>query len=597
MRANFAFILTAILIVACGGTSASVDAGAGSPEISRRVVARSGDAERIYRVARDEFDAENYSAAEATADSLIAGYPDSGWLASGLLLSARASLQLNRGEEALSKLSRYLRLYRASDMERAPGLILIADILYLEGQTLEAADSLLATPLRLDGDDRKQAASLARQVASELGIQEIEALVRRWPSDHPLRAVFEVERASLLLAAGASQAGREVAAQALGLDPLDPDRDRARAIASGELETEQWRPILGAVLPLSGPLAPYGKLAEEGIRLAVDEYNSRHADSVTLIVRDDRDDFRLSGELTRELERLGAVAIVGPLRSEGLEEAARRRRDRDLLIVSPTAPENVSFHRNVYSLWSTTERVARTARALAGFAVRDLKLYRFGVIYPRTPEGRTQLAAFADAVRARGGEITATVAYDDTTTTFQDPLTFLGEARPQAIFAPAPGPRTVIQLAPQFSFYGLRGIQVLGNSEWSSPEVLRLIEPRFIDGTVVGTFLDRSSPTVRWPEFVERYERTYRKGLQESLVPALSYDATQLILAALPWGFPRRSAIARSFRQTRGAPGATGVFYVQDGTLQRRPFILHIKNRALLPAFDALESDALGGER
>ncbi len=587
----------AVVGAACGGASAGAPAPSPTPT-EPPPSASSSDAAKVYRRALNEFEDANYTVAEAIVDSLVESTDGGEWLALGLLLSARASIQLNRLDPARLKLARYLTLYRASDPARVTGLVLIAEILYLEGRPLEAADSLLAAPAVL-GDAREKATNLARQVASELGIREIESLTERWPADHPLVAIFEIERASLLLAAGETERGKEVAEAALALSPPEADRDRAENIVSGDMETEQWRPIVGAVLPLSGPLAPYGRLAEEGVRLAIAEYNARHIDSVTLIIRDDRDDSRRSGELVRELERLGAVAIVGPLRTEGLEEASRRRGDRNLLIVSPTAPENVSFRRNVYSLWSSTERVSRGARALADFAVNELQLYRFGVIYPNTPEGRTQLAAFADAVRARGAEITATVAYNDTATTFQDPLTFLGEARPQAIYAPASAPRTVIQLAPQFSFYGLRGVQVLGDADWSAPEVLRLVEPRFINGTVVSTFLNRSSPAVRWPEFVELYERAYRKGLQETLVPALAFDATNLILAALPWGYPRRSAIARTFRETRGTPGATGIFYVEDRTLLRRPFILHVRDRELVPAFEELErfSTPVGGGR
>ncbi len=493
------------------------------------------------------------------------------------MLAAEVSLELNEPELARSKASRYLRLYRASDPQRAPGLIVVARVLNLEGRTLEAADSLLATSLE-PGGDREAAAQLARQVVSELGLGEIDTLTGRWPASHLLRSVFEVERASLLLAAGHSEEGREAAERALALEPLEPERDRAESIASGEVETEQWRPIIGAILPLSGPLAAYGRVAEEGIRLAIDEYNERHFDAVTLIVRDDADQYDRAGDLVRELERLGAVAVVGPLRSEGLEHAARGRRDRDLVIVSPTAPENLSFERNTFSLFSTTERVTSGARALAAFAVRDLQIDYFGVMYPSTQEGRSQFAAFADAVRARGGDIVGSVAYDDTATTFQEPLAYLDTFNPQAIYAPASRARDVIVLAPQFSFYGMRGVQVLGDAEWSGPEVLRLVEPRFINGTVISTFLHRSSTSVRWQEFVEMYEREYRKGLQGNLVPALAYDATRLILSAVPWGFPRRSAIARSFRDIRGMPGATGIF-------------------ELVPAYEELRAGSTGDER
>lgn len=563
----------------------------GSPPSAERV-RREREAARVYRLAEDEFEGADYVAAESLANMLVADYGDTQWLGPGLLLSARASLERNLPEEARLRAGRYLKLFRASDPRRAPALMLVATTLYLEGHPVEAADSLLATPVEL-GDIREQAAQVVRQVVSDLGLGEIEAVTARWPPDHPLRSVFEVERASLLLAAGAAERGREVAEAALGLDPLEPERNRARRIASGEVESQSWRPTIGVILPLSGPLAAYGRMAEEGIRLAIDEYNRRHLDEVTLVIRDDADDYERDGELVRELERLDVVAIVGPLRSEGLDIAARARRDGNLLIVSPTALENLSFRRNTFSLWSTTERVTRGARALAGFAVRDLQIRRFGVMYPATAEGRMQLAAFADGVRARGAQVVASIAYDGTATTFEQPLSFLGAAHPQAIYAPASTPRSVIQLAPQFSYYGLRGVQVLGDAEWSAPEVLRLVEPRFIDGTVISTFLDRSSTSVRWQDFVELYERTYRKGLQGNLVPALAYDATQLVLAALPWGFPRRSAIARSFREIRGMPGATGIFTVEHEAVTRRPFLLQFKDRQLVPAFDGLR----GGER
>jgi branched-chain amino acid transport system substrate-binding protein len=593
-----AVMAVAVLGLTCASAPDSPGGNGPRPAASdRELRARERAAREEIRRAERELEAGNYAAAESLANLVVDSYGDTRWLGSGLLLSARASLERNVPDEAREKAARYLTLYRAADPRRAPGLVVVARTLYLEGRTTEAADSLLAMPLDMGGDARREAAQLARQVVSDLGLGEIEAATARWPEDHPLRAVFEVERASLLLAAGHTDRGREVAEAVLEMDPLDPERERAERIAAGDVETEQWRPIIGAILPLSGPLANFGRQAEEGIRLAIQEYNDRHLDQVTLVIRDDGDRYERDGELVRELERLGAVAIVGPLRTEGLEIAARERRDRNLLIVSPTAGENFSFERNTYSLWSTTERVTRGARALAAFAARDLQIRRFGVLYPNSQEGRTQLAAFADAVRARGGEIVASIAYEDTAATFQEQIQFLGQARPQAIYAPASTPRTVIQLSPQFSFYGLRGVQVLGDSEWSAPEVLRLVEPRFIDGTIISTFLDRSGSSVRWPEFVEMYERKYRKGLGDSLVPALAYDAAHLILYALPWGFPRRSAVARSFRDIRSLPGATGVFSVEHGAVTRRPFLLTFKDRELVPAFEELRSDRVTYDR
>ena len=95
------------------------------------------------------------------------------------------------------------------------------------------------------------------------------------------------------------------------------------------------------------------------------------------------------------------------------------------------------------------------------------------------------------------------------------------------------------------------------------------------------------------------YEREYQKGLRGNteLVPALAYDATRRILAAVPWGFPRRSAIARAFRDIRGMPGATGIFSVESGAITRRPFILQFKDRELVPAYEERRAGSNGNER
>lgn len=590
LAAVVAATLTSLACAAVGGPAA------GPGATGRPRTAADADARKIYDAAQSRYDEGDFVAVDSLASRVVRDYSETVWLGPSLLLSARAAFQLNRNDDARSRASRYLMLYRASDPQRAPGLVLLARILNLEGRPSEAADSLLATPVDLDGA-RDEAAQVARQVVSQLGLQEIDAIRARWPADHPLQSIFAVERASLLLASGDVAQAKQAAQRALEMDPLEPEKTRAQALLAGESSRSQWQPVLGAVLPMTGALAPYGQAVEEGIRLAVEEYNRRHADSVTLVIRDDHDDYRQDGDLARELEGMGAVGIIGPLRTQGLEQAADDRRDDDLILVSPTAPEDLGHLDNVYSLWTTSARVSRDARAVATFAVRDLKLYRFGVLYPNTQEGRDQLAAFADEIRAWGAELAASVPYDPATTTFKGQLQLLAEAQPQAIFAPAANAQTVIQLAPQFSFYGLRGVQVLGDAEWSSPEVLRLVEPRFIDGTVLATFLDRASPSVRWPEFVEGYERRYRKGLQDSnLVPALAYDAAQLVLNALPWGAPRRSAIARSFRESRDVPGATGILSVQDGRVTRRPFVLEIRDGRLIPAASGVRASMRGTE-
>jgi hypothetical protein len=166
----------------CAGASGPTPTGEVAPEPSTREErAREREAAGIHRAARDAFEEADLAAADSLASALVDEYGDTRWLGPALLLSAEVSLELNEPELARTKASSYLRLYRASDPQRAPGLIVVARVLQLEGRTQEAADSLLATSL-VPGEDREAAAQLARQVVSAPGLGEIDTLVARWPA-------------------------------------------------------------------------------------------------------------------------------------------------------------------------------------------------------------------------------------------------------------------------------------------------------------------------------------------------------------------------------------------------------------------------------
>ncbi|MGH7545497.1 MAG: ABC transporter substrate-binding protein, partial [Gemmatimonadota bacterium] len=286
-----------------------------------------------------------------------------------------------------------------------------------------------------------------------------------------------------------------------------------------------------------------------------------------------------------ELEARRVLGIVGPVADDGLRTAATRRTSSDLVLVSPLARQADALGPNVYSLWFTTEDLERLARTIAEFGVRQMGARRVAVVFPGDAVGFTQYEAFAQEARLHGAEIVAAEPYALNATTYEAPLSRVDSVNPEAVYAVATDPRAVIQLAPQLAYYGLRGIQIFGDPNWVDPESVRILDPRFLNGTVVATYLDRFSPESRWSEFEDLFEARYRKSLGNNIIPALGYDAVSLLLRAVPAATRQPGILARSLRNGLPYRGATGVMQVRGGRIQRDAVVVEIRDRQVFRTY------------
>jgi branched-chain amino acid transport system substrate-binding protein len=341
---------------------------------------------------------------------------------------------------------------------------------------------------------------------------------------------------------------------------------------------------LGVVLPRSGSpeLAQYSTLIQEGIELAMAEYMRGAGNRpVELVVLDDRGDTRTASQQVAQLDSSGAVAILGPLMSPAVEAAATNRRDRDLLILSPTASATPAGARYAYSLNADDSRGAAVlARYVIGRGMR-----RLAVLYPETEESSIQARAFAAEVQNTQGASVLQVSFDPNTTTFSAPINRLRAARIEAVFVPATE-REIRQIAPQFVYYGLRDAQILGNDAWTSEEILRNVDPNALEGVIAATPLLPQNTQTGWNEFVQLYEQTHRRTL-DNPYPALGYDAARIVLDAIAAGKTGRADIAKAISEISAFRGATGVLSFRDGQVTRQPFLVRIQRGRLVPVADA----------
>jgi branched-chain amino acid transport system substrate-binding protein len=373
--------------------------------------------------------------------------------------------------------------------------------------------------------------------------------------------VVAVERARAAALAGRPEDARRVATSLLdrGLDAID--RHELRRVLDGEIEPLGSPLRIGVVLSLTGRFERVGEQLQDGIELAFREREAAGSGpAVELVVLDDSSSVERGVDLARRLAEEGVVAVIGPIRSEVLLGAAAARPYAGLLILSPTASADSGSGPNAGSLWERSRREAGIGAALGRWLPARLGLRRLAALHPDDAGGLAGVTAFERAGAEWGAEVVAVRAYDPDSTTFAEPITAVAAADPEAVLVLTDASRTVLQIAPQLVYYGLRSRVIAGGENWSDPDVLRQLDSTFSDFRVVATYLDRTAEGSAWERFRSSYERTFLRGLPETLLPALGYDAAGLVLAAIPEdALPRPGALSRRLRALGSWEGATGL--------------------------------------
>jgi ABC-type branched-subunit amino acid transport system substrate-binding protein len=485
-------------------------------------------------------------------------------------------------------------------VEGAPGGAAVDDA--VPAADAAAAADLLERSIRAyHRSELEESLRLSREVLSGHAgtLSEPDA---RWVAARAAFALgqYEESRELALEHARRADAGSADAVEARSLAELAADAMEAPAPV-----------VVGAVLSRSGPrvLVRYADWVLEGIQLAIAEAELDQNRSIELVVADDAGGARVS-EAIRELERRGAVAIVGPMLDEHLWAAAEARSSRELVLVSPTSSSTPQWP-ETYSINSSD---ALGARELGRYAA-DVGLRQAAILHPRLPDYERKAEAFVEEFTALGGIVRAVVPYDSGTTTFAPhmrqilaavaPTRSAGLAgsamapgaaapldsaeaelgqQPFALFVPAP-PRDVPQIAPQLGFYGLdsAGVQLFGDEAWATAEVRRVVPDRDLEGVIAASrFPPERAEAAADPDFVRAYETRYRQSLGNSL-PALGYDAAHLIMQALPNRSLTPAALARRFHLLAGIRGATGLLSVRSNRVVRRPHLVIIRSGMLEP--------------
>jgi ABC-type branched-subunit amino acid transport system substrate-binding protein len=587
-------------------------------------------------------------AAVEILQKVIAASPQSGHIPEAYLLLGKVLSGQKNYEEAGAYYLRLLEEYPASDLRPQARLGLIASLLTTgqlnaalpllleaKGQTTDPAVKRIVLrqleEVYLANQDHVRMVETAvetRALASEEERRPIEQRIseilksrvgekdlrhfadkypRTFPSDIALLRLTE-----LYESAGEDYKLTRAARDFLTQFPLHEQAVSVNANLTAQrtkLKSMAYR--IGALLPLSGALSPYGTDVLNGIRIAFDQVTEAIPQlAVGLVVKDTEGDAQvLTSERDDLLNEYQPIAVIGPLLSREVKAVAAAADAYEVVFITPTATLADVQLLGQY-LFNTAVNSRALVRDLATYATGPLGWKRFCILAPRDQYGAEMTQDFAEEIHRLGGEIIAVDTYRPDDNDFGPPLKRIKEADlkrygkmespptpPQkkgaketkiyipgfdAIFLPGEAQKVSL-IAGQIRFYAAK-VGLLGTNGMDTPELLQF-DARAVEGAIFAdSFLvDSPDPAVR--NFADQYRKRFQQP--PTAFAAQAYEATKLVLDGILKGATTGRALRESVKDVKNAPGLIGPLTMNPaGYLERRYVLIQVKNSRLVPLMD-----------
>lgn len=360
------------------------------------------------------------------------------------------------------------------------------------------------------------------------------------------------------------------------------------------------RYAIGCVLPLSGRDAAAGNRALDAIVLASGLFDPVVKTSIKLIIEDSQSQpERARAAVAKLAIEDGVICILGPLGADESLDAAREAQRLKVPIITLTERDGITDIGNYVFRSYLTDRAQIVS--LVQYAIQEMGLARFTVLYPEDDYGSKMEKLFREEVLRRNGKILKAIPYQTTETDFADEIKSISdlEQHPQtgkegrnageedkpdigfdALFIPDT-PARISMIVPQLAFHDVRGFRLLGTSYWDTPEILKA-GSELLEGAI---FVDAFSPKSFYPEvndFTDVYYANYSR--EPDVMEALAYDAAGIIVKIIREdGVKTRDQFRENLlnvRDYRGVTGKTSFSGMRDAW--KDVFVLTIKDGKII---------------
>lgn len=291
---------------------------------------------------------------------------------------------------------------------------------------------------------------------------------------------------------------------------------------------------LGVAAPLTGTQAHLGKDIENGVRLAVEEYNAKGVTLGGKKVRfevqaeDDQADPKTATNVAQRLADSGVKGVVGHLNSGASIPASRIYNDAGLPQVSPASTNPKLTQQGFKGTFRTIANDVQQGLAIGKYAATRLGK-KVALIDDRTAYGQGLADEVEKAVKASGGTLTGREFTSDKATDFLAILTRIKAQNPDAIVYSGMDTQAGPMLK-QIKQLGINAKFITGDGACTG-EIIKLAGDA-IGGNAFCT--QPGLPLEKMPggkNFNERFKKRFKADVQ--IYAPYSYDAASAIIEAM----------------------------------------------------------------
>ena len=327
------------------------------------------------------------------------------------------------------------------------------------------------------------------------------------------------------------------------------------AFATGAQARDGNTVSIGAIFPLSGPVAHFGNESNDGIILAVEEINAAGGllgRRINLISEDDEGNAALTVSAFTKLTSRDRVSIVlGSSTSGATLAIAPLAQQQGIVLISPSAT-NIAVTRAGNFIFRACFIDPFQGVVGADFAVDTLRSSRAAVLYDAGADYNTGLAeAFKARIRERGAQVVADEAYQTGEVDFNAQITRIRAANPDVVYLPNYYNDVALQ-AMQLRAQGVT-TPLVGGDGWDG--VAGNAGREVLNGFWSSAFAaDTSEP--RGVAFIRAFQAKFNRPATQ--FAALGYDTMMIVADAIRRAGSFEAAAVRDAMARTDGPFVTG---------------------------------------
>lgn len=292
---------------------------------------------------------------------------------------------------------------------------------------------------------------------------------------------------------------------------------------------------IGQVSPLTGELSHIGKDDENGVRLAIEDLNSKKlrigGQSVTFVLdsQDDAADPRTAVTVAQKLVDDHVAGVVGHANSGTSIPASKIYSDAGIPMITESATNPLLTEQGFRNVFRMVANDVRQGSVIGTYLVHDLKARKVAIVDDRTAYGQGLADQIDKAVKAAGGTVVAREYGTDKTTDWKAVLTTIKSRQPDAI-AFTGGDTQAAAFVQQMQRLGLTATFIAGD-ESCTPQFISLAGSSMNNKTYCTLAGVPPADMPQGPAFFKRFQQRF--GAEVQLYAPYAYDAVMAMAAAM----------------------------------------------------------------